>query len=60
MDYERYLELFCTIPTIEAPDEQIPEYDPYDEEQYMVDCFLADEALMGGYISHLLSKEGRL
>ena len=60
MDYETYLELFCTIPTIEEPDEQIPPYDPYDEEQYMVDCFLADEALMEGHISHLLCKEVRL
>ena len=43
MDYETYLELGA-IHTVEAPDE-IPSYDPKDEEDYLVDCYLNDEAI---------------
>ena len=60
MDYETYLELFCTIPTLEAPDEQIPPYDPYDEEQYMVDCYLNDEAYLEAQISRWIGEEVKL
>ena len=60
MDYETYLELFCIIPTNEAPDEEIPLYDPYDEEQYMVDCHLNDEAYLEAHISHILGEEVKL
>ena len=51
MDYETYLELGA-IHTVEAPDE-IPWYDPYDEEQYLVDCYLNDEARLEAYIREL-------
>ena len=51
MDYETYLELGA-IHTVEAPDE-IPEYDPYEEEQYLVDCYLNDEARLEAYIREL-------
>ena len=52
MDYEDYLELGA-IKTIEAPDEEIPWYDPYDEEQYLVDSYLNDEARLEAYIREL-------
>ena len=58
MDYETYLELGA-IKTIEAPDE-IPWYDPYDEEQYIVDSYLNDEALLEAQISRLLGEEVKL
>ena len=58
MDYETYLELGA-IHTIEAPDE-IPEYDPYDEEQYLVDCYLNDEVYLEAHISSLLGEEVKL
>ena len=59
MDYETYLELGA-IKTIEAPDEQIPPYDPYDEEQYSVDSYLNDEAYLEAQISSWLGMEVRL
>ena len=59
MDFEDYLELGATQ-TIEAPDEEIPPYDPYDEEQYMVDCHLNDEAYLEAHISHILGEEVKL
>ena len=59
MDFEDYLELGATQ-TIEAPDEEIPPYDPYDEEQYMVDCYLNDEAWLEAQISSWLGMEVRL
>ena len=58
MDFEDYLELGA-IKTIEAPDE-IPEYDPYEEEQYLVDCHLNDEAWLEAQISSWLGMEVRL
>lgn len=58
MDYETYLELGA-IHTVEAPDE-IPPYDPYDEEQYMVDCHLNDEDWLEAQISRLLGEEVKL
>ena len=58
MDFEDYLELGA-IKTIEAPDE-IPEYDPYDEEQYRVDCYLNDEVYLEAHISRLLGEEVKL
>ena len=58
MDFEDYLELGA-IKTIEAPDE-IPEYDPYEEEQYLVDSFLNDEAYLEAHISHILGEEVKL
>ena len=58
MDYETYLELGA-IHTVETPDE-IPPYDPYDEEQYMVDCHLNDEAWLEAQISRLLGEEVKL
>ena len=58
MDYETYLELGA-IHTVEAPDE-IPWYDPKDEEDYLVDCHLRDEYFLEAHISHLLGEEVRL
>ena len=59
MDYETYLELGA-IKTIEAPDEEIPWYDPKDEEDYLVDCYLNDEAWLEAQISRLLGEEVKL
>ena len=59
MDYEDYLELGA-IKTIEAPDEEIPWYDPKDEEDYLVDCYLNDEAWLEAQISSLLGEEVKL
>ena len=59
MDYEDYLELGA-IKTIEAPDEEIPWYDPKDEEDYRVDCYLNDEAYLEAQISSLLGEEVKL
>lgn len=59
MDYETYLELGATHTTI-APDEEIPGYDPKDEEDYLVDSYLRDEAYLEAHISHLLGEEARL
>ena len=58
MDYETYLELGA-IHTVEVPDE-IPEYDPYYDEQYLVDSFLNDEAYLEAHISRLLGEEVKL
>ena len=59
MDYETYLELGATQ-TIIAPDEEIPWYDPKDEEDYLVDCYLSDEAYLEAQISSLLGEEVKL
>ena len=59
MDYEDYLELGA-IHTIIAPDEEIPEYDPKHEEDYLVDCYLNDEAYLEAQISRLLGEEVKL
>lgn len=59
MDYETYLELGAITTTI-APDEEIPEYDPYDDEQYLVDCHLRDEAYLEAHISSLYGEEVKL
>ena len=59
MDYETYLELGATQ-TIIAPDEEIPWYDPKDEEDYLVDCHLNDEAYLEAQISSWLGMEVRL
>ena len=58
MDYETNLE-HGAIHTVEAPDE-IPEYDPYYEEDYRVDCYLNDEAYFEAHISRLLGEEVKL
>ena len=58
MDYETYLELGA-IHTIKEPDE-IPWYDPKDEEDYLVDSFLNDEAYLEAQISSLLGEEVKL
>ena len=55
MDFEDYLELGA-IHTVEAPDE-IPSYDPKDEEDYLVDCYLNDEAWLEAQISSWLGME---
>jgi len=52
--------LFNTTHSIDAPDDEIPEYDPYDEEQYLVDSYLNDEAYLEAHISSLLGEEVRL
>lgn len=59
MDYETYLELGATN-TIIAPDEEIPWYDPKDEEDYLVDCYLNDEAFLEAHISSLYGEEVKL
>ena len=53
-------ELFNTTHSIDAPDEEIPEYDPKDEEDYLVDCHLRDEYFLEAHISSLLGEEVRL
>ena len=58
MDYETYLELGANH-TAAAPDE-IPWYDPKDEEDYLVDCYLNDEAYLEAQISSWLGREVRL
>ena len=58
MDFEDYLELGA-IHTVEAPDE-IPSYDPKDEEQYLVDCYLNDEAWLEAQISRWIGEEVKL
>ena len=59
MDYETYLELGAIL-TIIAPDEEIPWYDPKHEEDYLVDCYLNDEAYLEAQISSLLGEEVKL
>ena len=51
--------LFNTTHSLDVPDE-IPEYDPYDEEIYEVDCHLNDEAFLEAHISHILGEEVKL
>ena len=58
MDYETYLELGA-IHTVEAPDE-IPEYDPYYDDEYLVDCHLNDEAYLEAQISRWIGEEVKL
>ena len=58
MDYETYLELGA-IRTVEAPDE-IPEYDPYYDDEYRVDCYLNDEAWLEAQISRWIGEEVKL
>ena len=53
-------EIFNTTHSIYAPDDEIPWYDPKDEEQYLVDCYLNDEAWLEAQISRLLGKEVKL
>ena len=58
MEFEDYLELGA-IHTVEAPDE-IPWYDPYEDDLYGVDCYLNDEAWLEAEISRLLGEEVKL
>ena len=58
MDFEDYLELGATQ-TIKEPDE-IPWYDPKDEEAYLVDSYLNDEAYLEAHISSLHGEEVKL
>lgn len=58
MDFETYLELGA-IHTVEAPDE-IPWYDPKDEDDYRVDCYLNDEAWLEAQISRWIGEEVKL
>ena len=58
MEYETYLELGATQ-TIKEPDE-IPWYDPKDEEDYLVDCYLNDEAWLEAQISRWIGEEVEL
>ena len=58
MEYETYLELGATQ-TIKEPDE-IPWYDPKDEEDYLVDCYLNDEAWLEAQIRRLICEEVEL
>ena len=51
--------LFNTTHSLDAPDD-IPWYDPYDEEQYLVDSFLNDEALLEAQISRWIGEEVKL
>ena len=52
-------EIFNTTHSIDAPDE-IPEYDPYYDDEYRVDCYLRDEARLEAQISSWLGMEVRL
>lgn len=54
-----YDEIFNNIHSLDAPDE-IPWYDPKDEEDYLVDCYLNDEAYLEAHISSLLGEEVKL
>ena len=52
-------EIFNTTHSIDVPDE-IPEYDPYYDDEYLVDCYLNDEAYLEAQISSLLGEEVKL
>ena len=52
-------EIFNNTHSIDAPDE-IPEYDPYYDDEYRVDCYLNDEAWLEAQISSWLGMEVRL
>ena len=52
-------EIFNTTHSLDVPDE-IPWYDPKDEEDYLVDCYLNDEAYLEAHISSLLGEEVKL
>ena len=52
-------EIFNTTHSIDAPNE-IPEYDPYYDDEYRVDCYLNDEAWLEAQISSLLGEEVKL
>ena len=52
-------EIFNNTHSIDAPDE-IPWYDPKDEEDYLVDCYLNDEAYLEAHISSLYGEEVKL
>ena len=52
-------EIFNNTHSIDAPDE-IPWYDPKDEEDYLVECYLNDEAWLEAHISSLLGEEVKL
>ena len=61
MDFETYWEICYGVdeaPADEAPADLV--YDPYYEEQYSVDCYLADVALEEAHISSLLGEEVKL
>ena len=52
-------ELFNTTHSIDVPDE-IPEYDPYYDDEYRVDCYLNDEAWLEAQISRWIGEEVKL
>ena len=52
-------EIFNTTHSLDAPDE-IPDYDPKDEEDYLVDCYLNDEARLEAQISRWIGEEVKL
>lgn len=52
-------ELFNTTHSIDVPDE-IPEYDPYYDDEYRVDCYLNDEARLEAQISRWIGEEVKL
>ena len=53
-------EIFNTTHSIDAPDEEIPWYNPKHEEDYLVDCHLRDEYFLEAHISSLLGEEVKL
>jgi len=59
MEPWEYDELFNTTHSLDVPDE-IPEYDPYYDDEYRVDCYLNDEAWLEAQISRLLGEEVKL
>ena len=52
-------EIFNTTHSIDVPDE-IPEYDPYYDDEYSVDCYLRDEAWLEAQISRWIGEEVKL
>ena len=59
MDFETYMELCYGVPEeITAPDEEIPPYDPYPDEQYEVEHYLDQEAYLEAQIEHWIQEEG--
>ena len=52
-------EIFNTTHSIDVPDE-IPEYDPYYDDEYRVDCYLNDEAWLEAQISRWIGEEVKL
>lgn len=59
MDFEDYLELGAITTTI-APDEEIPEYDPYIEDEMAIEDYMVETWRLEAQLSNLLGEEVKL